>query len=341
MQLPEGRTIDVRDLGSLKPAFKEGESKCGVYRLHFENGEAYPGKSKNVVGRFARHRRTWPDIVAIDFFPLPEDEITEAERFLITETEVQYPVRNRLLTNRPRGNGPVEIQTTKGSTVALPWEAERKKAAYQSIADEGEPRLARLLAHPLFPTLRTILGWYLSQTVPDPAATAGQLWTVTAFPSTNRSASHHRLLTLSCGNLETFYVEADRRSSGVAEDFYFTIRINTKLMNELERFRDPERVPRHGFRPVNTSDVVPRWGVVQGKYREEQVSRFWFTPENLSQIVTGAIEYPEIDELLASAYELNVRLMRRGSSMYSKNHNGKLADLLVAEAVVSDAANNQ
>ena len=84
MQLPEGRTIDVRDLSSLAPAFKKGDSKCGVYRLHFENGEAYPGKSKNVVSRFASHRRRWPDIVAVDFFPMPEDQITAAEQFLIT-----------------------------------------------------------------------------------------------------------------------------------------------------------------------------------------------------------------------------------------------------------------
>ena len=92
MQLPAGRTIDVRDLSSLAPAFREGDSKCGVYRLHFENGEAYPGKSKNVVSRFASHRRRWPDIVAVDFFPLPEDQITEAEQFLITETEAEYSV---------------------------------------------------------------------------------------------------------------------------------------------------------------------------------------------------------------------------------------------------------
>lgn len=55
MQLPVGRTIDVRDFDSLGPAFKKGEPKCGVYRLHFENRKAYQGQSRNVVRRFAGH----------------------------------------------------------------------------------------------------------------------------------------------------------------------------------------------------------------------------------------------------------------------------------------------
>ena len=33
------------------------------------------------------------------------------------------------------------------------------------------------------------------------------------------------------------------------------------------------------------------------------------------------------------AFNLNTRLMRRGSTMYSRFHNNKLADLLIAEAV--------
>ena len=122
MQLPEGRTIDVRDLSSLAPAFKKGEWKCGVYRLHFENGEAYPGQSRNVVTRFAGHRRRWLDIVAVDFFPLPVDQLNEAEQFLITETEAEYSVRNIMLTNRPRGNNhraSVGARASKGRDAVL------------------------------------------------------------------------------------------------------------------------------------------------------------------------------------------------------------------------------
>lgn len=321
MQLPEGRTIDVRDLSSLNPAFKKGESKCGVYRLHFENGEAYPGQSKNVVSRFASHRRRWPDIVAIDFFPLPADQLNMAEQFLITETEAKYSVRNIMLTNRPRGNDTAEIVTSKGSTVALPWERERAKGATQSYADEIDAKMATLLRHPVFLELRGLVGWYIANTIPDPAVTAGQLWTVTCMPSTNRASTEHRLLTLSCGNLETLFVVTSR-----SEDYendsegFVAVRVNTTYFQDVERFRGP----------------VGLWAVGEAAYRGERVSAFEFSLGALLGIVDGDIEFPGLDQLLEGAYALNTRLMRRGSTMYSRFHNEKLADLLLAEAVTWD-----
>lgn len=318
MQLPEGRTIDVRDLSSLAPAFKKGDSKCGVYRLHFENGEAYPGKSKNVVSRFASHRRRWPDIVAVDFFPMPEDQITAAEQFLITETEAQYSVRNIMLTNRPRGNDTAEIVTLKGSTVSLPWERERAKGATQSYADELDAKLAQLLRHPTFLEIRALLGWYIANTMPNPAATAGQLWTVTCMPSTNRTPTEHRLLTLSCGNLETLFIVASK-SVDYANDpkAFVAVNVNTALLESHTRFRDPSG----------------RWSIFSRGYRGEKVSSLELDLGTLLAVIDGHIEFPHFDELLAEAYTLNTRLMRRGSTMYSRFHNEKLADLLLAEAV--------
>lgn len=309
----------MRDLSSLAPAFKKGDSKCGVYRLHFENGEAYPGKSKNVVSRFASHRRRWPDIVAVDFFPLPEDQITAAEQFLITETEAQYSVRNVMLTNRPRGNDAAEIVTLQGSTVALPWERERAKGATQSYADEVDAKLAQLLRHPVFPEIRALLGWYIANTMPDPAATAGQLWTVTCMPSTNRTPREHRLLTLSCGNLETLFIVASK-SVDYANDpnAFVAVRINTSPLDDPKRYESQD-----GF-----------WRVYDNvSYRGERVSSFEFSLGVILAIIYGHITFPNLDRMLEEAYTLNTRLMRRGSTMYSRFHNAKLADLLLAEAV--------
>lgn len=322
MQLPEGRTIDVRDLSSLAPAFREGDSKCGVYRLHFENGEAYPGKSKNVVSRFASHRRRWPDIVAVDFFPLPEDQITEAEQFLITETEAEYSVRNIMLTNRPRGNDTTEIVTSRGSTVALPWERERAKGATQSYADEIDGKLGKLLRHPAFLEIRALVGWYIANTMSDPAATAGQLWAVSCLPSTNRTPTEHRLLTLSCGNLETLFIVASRSQDYENDpEAFVAVRINTVLLGDPGLFESPE-----GF-----------WTVYDNvAYRGERVSSIELSLGALLAIIDGDLDFPHLDQMLEAAYTLNTRLMRRGSTMYSRFHNEKLADLLIAEAVTWD-----
>lgn len=321
MQLPEGRTIDVRDLSSLAPAFREGDSKCGVYRLHFENGDAYPGKSKNVVSRFASHRRRWPDIVAIDFFPLPAEQITEAEQFLITETEAEYSVRNIMLTSRPRGNDAAEIVTSSGSTVVLPWERDRAKSATQSYAGEVDVKLARLLRHPLFAEVRDLLGWYISNTVQDPARTAKRLWTVSCLPSTNRTPTQHRLLTLSCGNLETLFVVASTSEDYANDpDAFVAVNMNTALIGDETRFQDPSG----------------RWSMRRLRYRGETVSSLQLELGTFLAIIDGHIEFPNFDELIQEAFKLNTRLMRRGSTMYSRFHNEKLANLLIAEAVTWD-----
>lgn len=322
MQLPEGKTIDVRDLDSLRPAFKRGESTCGVYRLHFENGEAYPGQSRNVVSRFASHRRTWPDIVAIDFFPMPADLLDEAEQFLITETEATHSVRNIMLTNKPRGNDTVEIVTSTGSTVALPWERERAIGATQSYVEKIDPKVATLLRHPLFLELRSLVGWYIANTIQDPASTVEQLWTVSCMPSTNHTKTEHRLLTLSCGNLETLFIVASKTEDYEDDPHAFaTVRINTAFIEGSDRFESPDGL-------WTVYDDVP--------YRGERVLSFDFNLGELRAIINGDLEFPYLDEMLKAAYTLNTRLMRRGSTMYSRFHSTKLADLLIAEAVTWD-----
>lgn len=334
MRFPKGKTIDTRDLDSLAPAFKRGESRCGVYRLNFENGEAYCGQATNVIRRYAAHRRRHPDIVSVDFFPFSKARLNEAEQILIRETENEKPLRNIMLTGRPRGNDPVEITTAAGSTVALPWEPERAKGATKSLTDAGEQKLAGLLTHPDFHSIRSILGWYIALTIPDPVATAGQLWTVTCLPSTNKTDTSRRLLTLSCGNLETLYVFEHSVFGAGPEERFVSVRINTAILEGIRCFDSPDRFPDSGAVRRRNSSLRPRWDVTRVSYRNEQVTCFSFDLSALEEIVNAVITFPDLDDLVDAAYELNVRLMRRGSTMYSRFHHQRLAELLIAEAVV-------
>lgn len=332
MRFPKGRTIDTRDLNSLAPAFKRGESRCGVYRLHFANGEAYCGQSTNVIRRYSAHRRRHDDIVSIDFFPFSKSRLNEAEQVLISETERDTPLRNIMLAGHPHGDKPVEITTATGSTVALPWEPERAKGVIQSFADNGEPKLVSLLSHPEYQTIRSIVGWYIALTIPDPVATAGQQWTVSCLPLTSKTKTSKRLLTLSCGNLETLYVIENQRStpSGSMID----VRINTKVLKNLDRFQDPGRFEKTHPSDPDLRRVFSRWDAVHVEYSKEHVTAFSFESSSLAGIIYSEIEFPELDTLVDAAYELNVRLMRRGSTMYSRFHHQRLAELLLAEAAI-------
>ncbi|CAM2974166.1 hypothetical protein COJE103337_10495 [Corynebacterium jeikeium] len=250
---------------------------------------------------------------------MPADLLNKAEQLLITETEATHSVRNIMLTNKPRGDDTVEIVTSKGSTVALTWERERAKGARQSYADNIDPKLATLLRHPAFLEIRSLVSWYIAITIQDPASTVEQLWTVSCMPSTNRTRTEHRLLTLSCGNLETLFVVASRSEDFENDpDAFVTVRINTALLEDSGRFESP-----HGFWAVY--DDTP--------YRGERILSFDFSLGGLLAIIDGDLEFPHLDVMLQEAFKLNTRLMRRGSTMYSRFHNKRLADLLIAEAV--------
>ena len=89
MELPQGRLLDVSDMDSLASCFAGGQSRCGVYRIRFSNGDAYCGQTKDMVTRFNKHHRTYDDIVTVEFFPMLEKDLNKAERALISEVRLR------------------------------------------------------------------------------------------------------------------------------------------------------------------------------------------------------------------------------------------------------------
>lgn len=51
---------------------------CGIYTLHFANGERYVGQTVGLANRLASHLRRWDDITALD---LVVDDQEQQERF--------------------------------------------------------------------------------------------------------------------------------------------------------------------------------------------------------------------------------------------------------------------
>ncbi|MCG7455675.1 GIY-YIG nuclease family protein [Corynebacterium sp. ACRPH] len=325
MELPQGRLLDVSDMDSLASCFAGGQSRCGVYRIRFSNGDAYCGQTKDMVTRFNKHHRTYDDIVAVEFFPMSEKDLNEAERALISESERDTSLRNVMLTGRPRGEGDAMFVSVEGKTIKLPWDKERAKGAAASLEEATDKKFLQLLSHPQIDLIRYVLGWYISETIPDPAASARQLWTVSCMPSTSRTKTQQRLLTLSCGNLEVLYIIASRTLDVEGDDYFVEVVINTSLDEEPEKLFYPE------------AKAFSRWFVENGQYQVEEVTRFAFPLQNLALLIDKQIEFPQYKNFLAAAYELNVRLMRRGSTMYSRFHHERLADLLIAEAAIWDA----
>jgi hypothetical protein len=99
----------VRGRASIADLFKPGE-RCGLYILHFANGEIYAGQALDVTRRYVQHRKVHPDIEEISFRQLAKDRLDIEERALIWELE-QYGhrLRNIVFTSIPKGESDFDL----------------------------------------------------------------------------------------------------------------------------------------------------------------------------------------------------------------------------------------
>lgn len=301
-----GTAYQVDDLDSVSVLF-HGKDKRGIYRLSFTNGEAYVGQAENVVRRFADHRRRWDDIVGFEFFPVPGPEpLLAAERILIAETERTCSLRNVVDTKRPRGEKDYVIEVSEGSSVSLPWDRAKRK----TLADDSLPKFFQLVRRPDYFFTREIAGWFIHQTIPDPLATRGKLWTVSCLPSTNKRRDYFRTFCISVGNIEVMVGDIHGGELPL-------VWINTERNEEYAKYQGSH----HG------------WEVGYGEYPIAQTTRWIFNAFYLYDVIMGQEEFPALDAMLEGAYALNVRMMRRGGTMYQRFHNTELgADLMGAAA---------
>lgn len=98
----EGRT-SIADLFTPK-------HRCGLYILHFRNGQYYAGQAQDVVRRFAQHRLQHNDIIRLSFKVVSKHKLNESERALIWELErQQVPLRNIMFTSLPSHNSDFDL----------------------------------------------------------------------------------------------------------------------------------------------------------------------------------------------------------------------------------------
>ncbi|WP_234458019.1 GIY-YIG nuclease family protein [Corynebacterium macginleyi] len=199
------------------------KNPCGIYVLEFSNGEQYVGQSVNFPSRLASHRRTYPDIIAINFCPVPARELNMAEYGEIQRRrKAGILLRNKTLLAQPLGDSPLD---------ALIDQQVQTKWLDVEATDEGEVEIGgraitaknRNLSNKKFEELKKQPGWedilrslafYVAYVIPYPHLTEKNIWTVTAMPSTNRSAVDRRVATLSINNVEMFYLRISRTSKG-------------------------------------------------------------------------------------------------------------------------------
>lgn len=303
------RSLDVRGRTSISGDLEDDET-FGIYVYEFADGTIYVGKSINVRKRHVEHLHEWrhekPSPVPATMLWAPLDcserELDFAETEAISFFEQKgYSLRNVLKTGRPRGNMEVIVDTGEGFGVPIPWERENlpaSKGTYDFAFDKAKKRqFERLQDICDYPRLLKALVFYVKNTIPAPADTAGKLWVATAMPATNNGK---RICCISCQNAETFVV-----------------------------FRGEDDGDICGFINVkrNEGGKLPRW------WRRKRTE--YGTLSNVYAMSFHSQK--QLDKLLLRphmfdcCYRANAELMRRGVSMYGRYNNPYLvANILEA-----------
>ncbi|MBF4619345.1 GIY-YIG nuclease family protein [Clavibacter sp. VKM Ac-2873] len=306
---------EMTEAGSAAGLFAESTEVCGIYVLEFEDGMRYVGQTRQIVARYATHRRRHGDIVALSFAPCPIADLDECERREIRRQEAAHSLRNLNLTGSPAGRGDLDVTFEDGTSIFLPWERERRVRVGDT--DDGsdttmQRRFWDLAARPDYEEMADALARYVDECIPDPFGTQRVLWTLVALPRTSRTRDHRRLFTLSCGGRETLFAleHADGRSTRLD----ICVNVDGGRAREVLSASSPRliRLLMTRLEPLSYGDeavhrsVVRRWSAL-----ERLLSRSYFAE---------------------AAYKLNTIQMRRRSSPYQRHHNQAFADDVLRRA---------
>jgi hypothetical protein len=99
----------VQGRASIADLFRLGK-RCGLYILHFANGEIYAGQALDVTRRYVQHRKVHGDIEEISFRRVAKDRLNDEERALIWALEQSgQRLRNITFTSIPKGESDFDL----------------------------------------------------------------------------------------------------------------------------------------------------------------------------------------------------------------------------------------
>ena len=108
----------VEGRASIADLFKPHE-RCGIYVLHFANGEFYAGQTVDVTRRYIAHRNSHDDIAKISFKAIEKSQLDDEERAVIWQLEQSgWSLRNITFTSIPKGESDFDM-------IMLPQDQER------------------------------------------------------------------------------------------------------------------------------------------------------------------------------------------------------------------------
>lgn len=301
----------ARKADSIAPYFGDGQSRCGIYllRLDMEIDPYYVGQSVDVVRRYREHTHTMPPILAVWFQPIPHEQLDGAERQAVYQAEaLGVALYNKALVSVTVASGPLDDVMTPDqqqhwlddpASYANPTRRNREPIQVQRFAN----RVEQLRQRPDFQPMMVLVSDYVCQCLPAYAATEALFWSLSCLPSTNGG---ERLVVVNVHMMETLVLI--RGQGDTVRGFINLSQSVYRRMGWWRRRRYRARVYHGDYESAGT----------------DQLQLHFDGLDDLQGLLVDAA-------ILRAARDLNLRLMRKGTSRHARYHCYALADWVMAD----------
>lgn len=304
------KTENIKALGFKDAYFVKGRSsvadifkpnnRCGIYILCFENNQYYVGLAVDVVRRYNQHRKNHLDIIAMYFKQVPKKDLANEEKVIVQDLETKgFVLRNIALVSIVEGETDLDLiipqnlqdkflnELSFNNNSGNKFEIEEQRIKYQK-------NFRTIQQLPYYDKLIQVLHQYVTIGIPFPLQTEYSFWSISA-PSGKDLVSR---INIHWQEVCTFILEKD--------DFWVTFHLAKSPL---------EKVLKPFFRTFKSLELMVN----------KDGSNHQYSPGGQDQIAF-IISSTEVEAFLnnakikAAIRLFNLRLMRKGATIYNRYH---------------------
>ena len=292
-------------------------NRCGIYILHFENGEYYVGLAIDVVNRYAQHRQNHLDIEFVSFKEIAKSKLAEIEKETVFSLErLNKLLRNINIVSIVIGDTDLDLIISKEEQDT--WinkdltleEIETERFEYPILRAKYQKKYKKLSEHPLKDEIFAYTRAYTLTTIPFPKKTEYSFWSISCLPATNQQ----NLTRTNIFWQETFVISDYKENENLPHSEEYTgleilIWVTKSVLEKHNLFS----ILKEKFRTLDFLDYNHNSGG-----QDQQCIGIEGFEFNDFLFTEGVIE---------ACRTFNLRLMRKGGCIWNRYHCFHLADI--------------
>lgn len=303
----------VRARNSIKELFQD-TGVCGIYILHFINGEYYVGQAKNVINRYSAHRKKHLDIDYVSFREVDPADLNRVEKEMISHLEKQNKsLRNISLVSIFPGQSDLDLVISREDQDKwLQYKLDKDSLLtprfdYPELRKKYTERFQALRTSIYYEPIRNVIQQYILYTLPFPRTTEYSFWSLTCLTKVNNSMALCRVNIFWQETLnitEYSYTYDGRKLRDLTVSIFMC---KSKLLEKIEVEELKNLFPTLEF----TELVYEKGGT-------DQINAVMSI-----QVFEDFLYHAPVSDAIK---EFNLRLMRKGGCVYNRYHCFDFAD---------------